>query len=258
MIYFVVVAVLVAATALLIRLFLLDEKPRTTQEPRDKSLAETQSLTRVSQSMHNTLPAEWNDQVVIQRLISMRERPPVLAHFVDSLIGRFVIGQNDKTAEKRTHLIRTVISQLEARKDLQVALDDLEIHSLEREIRFKEKQMEHAGLVDRQAKGPELENLRRQKEKLELEVEIARLEQEKSSYQKQEQATGRKQTREELREAKKKEIKQTETEMAEAILDVTRGTTLDQLSPDEQDRVMRIQNFYNDKKIRLDEELAKI
>jgi hypothetical protein len=208
--------------------------------------------------MNTALPTEWNDAQITDQLISLRERPPILAHFVDSVIGRFIIGQNDKTAEKRTHLIRTVIGQLEARKDLQVAIDNLQIHSLERAIRFKEKEIEHASLVDRLAKLQELEDLRRQKEKLELEVDIAKLQQEKRNYEKVAEPVRQKQTREELREAKKIQIKQAENEAAEAILEVTKGLPFDELSPDDQDRVMRIQNFHNDKKIRLDEELARI
>jgi len=256
MIYFVVVAVLVAATALLIRLFVFAE-PEPIHDSDLPLPPDSQSSTALSR-MNTALPTEWNDAGITNQLISLRERPPVLAHFVDSVIGRFIIGQNDKTAEKRTHLIRTVIDQLNARKDLQVAIDNLQIHSLERAIRFKEKEIEHASLADRLARLQEVEDLRREKEKLELQVDIARLQQEKRNYEKVEEPTKPKQTREEAREAKKKQIKQAENEAAEAMLDVTKGVPFDQLSSDDQDRVMRIQNFHNDKKIRLDEELARI
>jgi hypothetical protein len=257
MIYFAVVAVLVAATALLIRLFLVDETPGTAQESHQNLPAKLQSRASISR-MNTTLPAEWNDQIVTQQLISLGERPPVLTHFVHSLIGRFILGQNDKTAEKRTHLIRTVIGQLEATKDLQIAIDDLEIHSLERAIRFKEKHIEHDGLEDRLTNQKQIADLRNNKDRLELEVEIAKLNQQKRTYEKEQEPTKQKPSREEARQAKKREMKQTENEMAEAILDVTKGVAFDQLSPDEQDRIMRIQNFYNDKRTRLDEELARI
>jgi hypothetical protein len=57
---------------------------------------------------------------------------------------------------------------------------------------------------------------------------------------------------------KKAEMKRTEQEMAEAIFDVTKGVAFDELSPDEQERVLRVQNYYNDRKAQLDEELARI
>lgn len=257
MIYFAVVAVLVAATALLIRHFLVDGTPGTDQPSHQHFPAKSESNTSLSR-MNTTLPAEWNDQVVTQQLMALRERPPVFTHFVHSLIGRFIIGQNDKTAEKRTHLIHTVIGQLKATKDLQIALDDLEIHTLERAIRFKTTQIEHDGLEDRLRNQKELADLKNRKEKLELQRDIAKLEQEKRSYEKRDEPAKSKPTRDESRQAKKREMKQTENEMAEAILEVTKGVAFDQLTPDEQDRVMRIQNFYNDKKIRLDEELSRI
>jgi hypothetical protein len=173
-------------------------------------------------------------------------------------MGRFILGQNDKTAEKRTKLIRTVIGQLKATKELRVAIDDLDIHSLEREIRFIQQEIEHAGVVDRRARQQELEELKRKKEKLELEVQIAKLEQEKRGYEPNAETKKPGQSRDELREAKKAEIKQTDKEMAEAIFEVNCGKAFDELSEDQQERIIRLQNYYNDKKARLDEELSRI
>jgi hypothetical protein len=183
MISFALVAALVAATALLVRFFVLDNSFEQGQQPLHSPEAENQSLTSVSRFMPEVLPSEWNDQLIVQQIQSLQQRPPVLSHFIHSVIGRFIIGQNDKTAQKRTQLILSAINQLKATKDLQVAIDDLQIHSLEREIRFTEKEIERNSAQDRLAKQKDLEALRRRKEQLDLEVQIAKLEQEKRGYE---------------------------------------------------------------------------
>jgi hypothetical protein len=260
MISFALVAALVAATALLIRFFVVDDKSKHGQQSLHSPGVEDQSLTSISTFMPEVLPPEWNDQLITQQIQSLQQRPPVLSHFIHSVIGRFIIGQNDKTAQKRTQLILSAINQLKATKDLQIAIDDLQIHSLEREIRFTEKEIDRNSALDRLAKQKELEALKRRKEQLELEVGIAKLEHEKRGYEERSEPEKAKAqpSREELRERKKAEIKRTDQEMAEAIFAVTKGRAFDDLSPDEQERVVRVQNYYNDRKARLDEELARI
>jgi hypothetical protein len=257
MIYFVVVAVLVAATALLFRF--LFTKNSTSNEggvPREDS---NNSLAFASGRMSELLPSTWDDQHITQRILALEHRPPVLAHFINSLKGRFIIGQNDKTAQKRTQLILSVTKQLHATKELRIALDDLQLHELERDIRFKKTELERRSIEDRLAKQQELEDLHRRKERLELEVQIAKLEQEKRGFNEpQSNGDKRKPTRDELREAKRSDIRRTESERDEATLEVTKGVPIDQLSEDDRDRVMRIENFYNDKRVRLEEELAKL
>ena len=259
MISWIVVAVLVAATALILRSFVTDDNRKGTQQPLHSPEAEEQSLT-ISTFMPEVLPPEWNDQLIIQQIQSLQQTPPVLSHFIHSVMGRFIIGQNDKTAQKRTQLILTAINQLKATKDLQIAIDDLQIHSLEREIKFTEKEIERNSALDRLAKQKELEALRRRKEQLELEVGIAKLDQEKRGYEERSEPEKAKpqQSRDELRERKKSEIKRKEQEMAEAVFDITKGVPFDELSQEDQERVVRVQNYYNDAKARLDEELARL
>jgi hypothetical protein len=259
MISWVLVAVGLAATVLIVRYFVRDEPIQTRTDPRS-ARPEGESLTAMPVVMPEVLPADWNDDLITQQIHSLHQRPPVLSHFIHSVIGRFIIGQNDKTAQKRTELILSAVRQLKATKGLQIAIDDLQIHQLEREIRFIEKEMEKASAIDRLKKQKELEALRRRKEQLELEVEIARLEKEKRDYEERSQSekVQPKPSREELRERKKAEIKRKEKEMAEAIFEITKGVAFDDLTPDDQERVVRIQNYYNDPIARLDEELASI
>jgi hypothetical protein len=257
MITLVVVAVLVAATALLIRIILPKEHQPVdvvigSSEKREESLVPMESF------VPEVLPPQWDSQVITQQITALQRRPSVLAHYINSVMNRFITGQDDKTAQKRTDLIITATKQLEANLDLQIALDNLQIHFLDRQIKIIKKEIELTSAKDLVANQKRLDSLEQRKKELEIEVVIAKLEQEKNSYTQPKPSEPTKPTREDLRKRKQEEIDRKHRESAEDIFRVTNGRAFDDLTSEEQDRVMRLQNYYNDQKARLVQELADI
>ena len=232
----------------------------TSGESRSPERIKPDTVTKKSEF---NMPNEWNDQLITQQILSLHQNSPnVLGYFIHSLIERFILRENDKTAEKRTELILRIVKQLKATKDLQIAIDDLMIHSLEREIRVKTTEIARDDVLDRQQKQQELQELRRQKEKLVEEVEIAKLKKEKRNYEEPKNDDEPKLSAEEIKEQRKtaiyKRMSVRKTEREQKIAEVTEGLPREKWSADLEERVVRMENMYDMADERDLEEVSKL
>src|SRR5262245_10665299 len=59
------------------------------------------------------LPPEWSEQSITSQLRQLRDhKPALIPHFIDSVVERFVVRQDDKTAATRLTFMRSQIEQL--------------------------------------------------------------------------------------------------------------------------------------------------
>src|SRR5690242_8348837 len=59
------------------------------------------------------LPAQWDEPAITRQLQQLRDqRPAVIPHFVQSVKERWILRQDDRTAEVRLRFLKTQIEQL--------------------------------------------------------------------------------------------------------------------------------------------------
>jgi hypothetical protein len=124
------------------------------------------------------LPTEWNEAAITRQLHQLRDqKPSMIPHYVESVKERFIVRQDDRTAQVRLRFMQHQIEQLKLAKEYQQLKVDLEILAYEREKRVKVLQLETAQIdSDRENLG-ELGQLRALKERKKIELELAQLDQ---------------------------------------------------------------------------------
>ncbi len=91
----------------------------------------------------NLLPQTWDERALTSQLTQLRDRrPALLPHFVQSIMERMIIGQDDRTAQVRLRYLHTQIEQLKLAKEFQQALADLKLQSSETFLRVRKLQLE--------------------------------------------------------------------------------------------------------------------
>lgn len=138
----------------------------------------TQGLTYMTPPVddNNALaPARWDEQMIVRQLQNLSQRPASIPHYIESLKERFIIRQEYRTAQERIQFLKTILEQLNTAKALQLALDDLQFHALEREVKRLGLEQQRQNLTTQQATQLELDKLRAEKEALALRLEITRL-----------------------------------------------------------------------------------
>jgi|GEM_PF-5236427 len=121
------------------------------------------------------VPQRWDEQLISEQLSVLRNRQPALEHYVSSIMDRFVLRQSDQTARVRSAFLRTRLDQLKLAKDLHMALDDLTLHQGERDIRQRNLEIQRQELEHKQEHQQELDRLKHEREKLQINLEITRL-----------------------------------------------------------------------------------
>lgn len=124
------------------------------------------------------VPELWNEPAITRQLTQLRDdRPALIPHFVQSITERFILRQDDRTAQLRLRFLRSQIDQLKLAKEFQAAMDDLELHSSEKSLRLKKLQLE-IQKVDIQFESADAVRQKQQElESKKLDLEIAKLDQ---------------------------------------------------------------------------------
>jgi hypothetical protein len=129
------------------------------------------------------LPAQWDELAITRQLQQLRDqRPALIPHFVESVKERWILRQDDQTAEVRLRFLKTQIDQLKLVKEFQQTAHDIELLLLEKTKRMKSLQLETEELEMKRrglSQKERLESLRDQKK---MELEIAKLEKEISDF----------------------------------------------------------------------------
>lgn len=121
------------------------------------------------------LPTKWDDAEITKLLQRHHDQPAVLSHAISEIRGRMILNQDIKTAQKRLKLIASVIEVFKLNRELQGVLQDIRLAEMNFEIKQVEAQI---GLEDAQARLKSerlLRDLRKQRDELQLQREIAQL-----------------------------------------------------------------------------------
>lgn len=138
--------------------------------------ASTKNLGKERQMPEGQIPELWDESVISGQLAQLRDRPPVLFHYIDSLLDRFVLRQDEQTTQVRISFLQAKLEQLKLVKNFMTSIDDLKMHALERDIRQRELELKSRDLENRQQQQQELDDLRHKLEIAELKKKIRDLE----------------------------------------------------------------------------------
>ncbi len=129
-------------------------------------------------SARETLADDWSEEAIIQELRRLRDqRPAAIPHYIDSVVERFIVRQDDRTSQVRLQFLQTQFERLKLAKEFSQTLDDLHLMSLEREKRVKTLELETQDLDLKKKSRSKIDKLATAKERKKLELEIAQLEQ---------------------------------------------------------------------------------
>ena len=121
---------------------------------------------------------EWNEPAITRQLQQLREtKPSAIPHYIDSVKERWILRQDDRTAEIRLQFLKRQIEQLKLAKDFQQTMDDLQMLALEKQKRIKTLQLETEELDGKRESSSELTKLNTLRERKKMELEIAQLDQ---------------------------------------------------------------------------------
>ena len=189
------------------------------------------------------LPQTWDKESIAVEIRNLQNRPTVLGVLTRSLVDRFVIGQDDKTATMRIAYLRTKLEELKVSKELQGELDDLQFRESELEIR-RLKMDADKGILEHQRKTQqELREAEHRRDLLKVKAESAALEKQ-------------------IRELEHGDAKPKEPSPAQAIRDRIRRLREERAyareTIKEPSELRRTENLYDDKMTQLEDELRKV
>ena len=125
-----------------------------------------------------SLPAEWNEASITRQLQQLRDqRPALIPHFVESVKERWILRQDDHTAEVRLQFLKTQIEQLKLVKEFQQTAHDIELLLLEKTKRVKTLELETQELDVKRRSLTRKEEIEATRDQKRLELEIAELDQ---------------------------------------------------------------------------------
>lgn len=139
------------------------------------TLYEPELVTEDHMDSENEAPATWDPQVITAGLRRLHDNPPLLEYFIDSIKERLILGQDYRTSNSRIRYLQNQIKELNIAKDYLTALDDLNFHEIEKEIRHRELELKKEDLENKRKAQQDLEDLRLQRDKLKIKVEMAHL-----------------------------------------------------------------------------------
>lgn len=164
-----VVCLVVSAVCLVIGLLVPKKKPRA---------AALKPLNGATMSQFPMMPSQWDEKSIVQQLQQLRDQKPTLIpYFVDSVKERFILRQDDRTAQVRLQFLKTQIEQLKLAKEYQQTVDDLQLLGLEKTKRIKTIELETEEIDIKKRVLTQKEKLEALREQKKLELEIAQLDQ---------------------------------------------------------------------------------
>jgi len=92
------------------------------------------------------LPPKWDEKAIGIEFRNLRNHPGILKVFTQSVVDRYVIGQDDKTAQSRIRYLKTKLEEMKLAKEIQSSIDDLEFRETDLEVRRLKLDIEKADL----------------------------------------------------------------------------------------------------------------
>lgn len=121
------------------------------------------------------VPQSWDPQEIGIQVRRIQSDASLLRIYVDSVVERFVIGQDARTAGVRIEFLKSKLKELSLSKELQASLDELEFRKVKLEIERLELEDKKATLEGETKRRREISELEHERDALKLKLEVAEL-----------------------------------------------------------------------------------
>lgn len=130
----------------------------------------------MAMSSDNLLPAQWDEASISRELTRLgAQKPSLIPHYIESVKERWILRQDDRTAELRLQFLKRQIEHLKLAKEFQQTVDDIDLLRLEKTKRTKTLELETEDLDTKRKTRSQIDELAAIRERKKLELEIAQL-----------------------------------------------------------------------------------
>ena len=120
-----------------------------------------------------TVPSSWDERAITNQVHLYSKEPAILSHYVLAIKERFIIGQNDRTIQKRTMFLKSVFEQANIIKDLKGVGHEMAKMDAQHEVEMLELELRRLDLTAQHTHHGTISNLKQDDEELEVQLRIA-------------------------------------------------------------------------------------
>jgi hypothetical protein len=122
------------------------------------------------------LSAQWDEASITRELTRLgAQTPGLIPHYVESVKQRWILRQDDRTAEVRLQFLKRQIEHLKLAKEFQQTVDDIDLLRLEKTKRIKTLELETEEIDTKRRTRSQIDELAVLRDRKKLELEIAQL-----------------------------------------------------------------------------------
>lgn len=196
------------------------------------------------------LPSSWDERTITDRLHLYSKEPAILTHYIFAIKERFIVGQNQRTVERRTEFLKSVFEQANILKNLRGVGHDIAKMDAQHEIDMLEIELRRLDLTALQSRHGTVSNLKQQDEELDIQLRIAQKKQQMDQLGRPAPAATQQQSKDEIRAQRKAELeREIERLKTDKVIAVGRA------SSDEERK--RLENMYDDRIAELQDDLRR-
>lgn len=198
---------------------------------------------------HVTVPSSWDERAITSQLHLYSKEPTLLSHYVFAIKERFIVGQNERTIQKRAQFLRAVFAQVNIIKDLKGLGHEMEKMDAEHALDMLGMELRRMDLTAQQSHHPTITGLKQEDEELDVKLRIAQKRRQMDDLKRQ-AAAPQPQSKDEVRAQRKAEIERDIDRLkTDKVLAMGRAR-----SDDERDR---LENMYDDRIAELETDLRR-
>lgn len=175
------------------------------------------------------VPNTWDEDEIAVSIRSLQHKPPLLSVYLDHVRNRFISLQNERTAKKRVDFLKQELERAKLTKELATTINDLRMTGLNAEIAKLKLEIERDGLKDQKTRRSDLATLEHERDTLRIQVDITQskrtIKELKAANRKPKELSS-----EELRERRKKEVRESIQKYEAEQQEITNDGSLSQES----------------------------
>jgi hypothetical protein len=120
-----------------------------------------------------TVPSFWDERAITNQVHLYSKEPAILSHYVLAIKERFIIGQNDRTIQKRTLFLKSVFEQANIIKNLKAVGYEMAKMDAQHEVEMLELELRRLDLTAQHSQHGTISSLKQEDEELEVRLRIA-------------------------------------------------------------------------------------
>lgn len=185
-----------------------------------------------------SIPQSWDTHAIGLEVHKIKGDSSLVKSFVDSVVDRYVLGQDSKTAKVRIEFLKTKLEELTLSKELQASLDELQFRHISNEITTLELQNRKSSLQMQTEEAKEIAELTRQRDALKIKLEIAEMKKKMTELETPPPEKPKVRSPEEIRKEKQEQLDRDIKECEKHIQELKADTSLSEESRRKRENIL--------------------